>query len=189
MSKLLPTIFAMLAVASAATVQETQLGTFGNKGKIYIKPAPSPAAYVNGTHTNSVLRGDFSVSDFYCPAPGPNGPASGIDCSEIYHELLNISGQSYTIPPLEIIYFEHISCIVGILNRDVCGDIHFTAGELAPFVNTMLQCPYNYGADGVIHGEHPPVMIVMTGLDEDLPGYTADGNCNDAHDELKRSQA
>ncbi|PON20040.1 hypothetical protein TGAM01_v211084 [Trichoderma gamsii] len=189
MSKLLPAIFAILTVASAATVQETQLGTFGDKGKLYIKPAPPPAAYVNGTHTNSVLREDFSVTNFQCVPPGSNGPASGDDCAEIYRELLNISGQSYTIPPLEILTFEYISCAVGILNRDVCGDIHFTAGELAPFVNTMLQCPYNYGADGVIEGEDPPVMIVMTGLDEDLPSYTADGNCNDAHDELKRSQA
>jgi hypothetical protein len=128
---------------------------------------------------------DFSVTTAICIFPALSGGGDPEDCDGICNFFAENPNVAVTIPPLEILTFSLGTCVFEILNRDVCGDIDAVYGEFVQFCEPLnAQCVAN-GFDGLINGEDPPAMMTLAGVPS-APAYTADGNCNDAHNELRR---
>lgn len=162
--------------------ERTLIGTLGKDKQItihagYAAPADEPASTPSTAPTTLEKRDSFT-----CPNLGVN--PDGDDCSQIYNELRNNPDQVWTLNPREYIEFNWVSCRLRVQNRDTCVGVLAHGSGIAYEVNSMLQCPYNWGASAIITLDNPPIMLIMTGQGDDLPPYPGDPNCTISHDEL-----
>ncbi|KAJ7687492.1 hypothetical protein B0H17DRAFT_1332402 [Mycena rosella] len=159
------------------------------------------------------VSSDYTVTTAVCIPPASSSPGDTDDCDAICNFFAENGNTAVTIPcqrrpmvrlessrivipvfekpdhdipPLEILSATAGTCMFEILNRDTCGNIDTIYSEFVPFCQAMnRQCVAN-GYDAQIDGEDPPAMMILAGI-VSPPSYTADTNCNDAHDELRRS--
>ncbi|KAJ7628118.1 hypothetical protein B0H17DRAFT_1218314 [Mycena rosella] len=180
-------VAAVAALANAVPQQATKTVSTN------LRPAPPPS---NGTvdivsakklDTASVnVSSDYTVTTAVCIPPASSGPGDTDDCDAICNFFAENGNTAVTIPPLEILSATAGTCVFEILNRDTCGNIDAIYSEFVPFCQAMNgQCVAN-GYDAQIDGEDPPAMMILAGI-ASPPSYTADTNCNDVHDELRRS--
>ncbi|KAJ7777604.1 hypothetical protein DFH07DRAFT_766356 [Mycena maculata] len=159
-----------------------------------VRPAPPPInGPVNvsapGPHTPTrTLSSDFTITTETCLPPSDYGAADLGDCAALCNFFEEEADATFTLDPLEILAWSSHNCVFEILNRDTCGTYTGNNGQIVTFCNAMLTECISRGEDGLINLEQPPLLMIMGG-DESLPPYspppyTADANCNDAHDEI-----
>ncbi|KAJ7653679.1 hypothetical protein DFH06DRAFT_524536 [Mycena polygramma] len=184
--------FMMLLMAAAgclaAAVTDSRENQPSKTVSITSRPAPPPIngpANVSASGPSRTLSADFTITSQNCIVP--HGlPAQLEDCADLCAMFEDEPDVGFSIAPQWIEQWTRGTCVFEILNRDTCGTLEGTWGQIWSFCGGMVaDCAVN-GEDGIIVMEDPPVLMVLASNTdyEDLPPYTADSNCNDAHDEI-----
>ncbi|KAJ7183466.1 hypothetical protein C8R46DRAFT_1186511 [Mycena filopes] len=178
-------VLLMAAVGSlAAAVTENQPS---KTVVISSRPAPPPIngpVNVSASGPSHTISAPLVVTSRTCIEP--HGlPAQLEDCADLCAQFEE-PDVGFSIAPQWIEQWKQNTCVFEILNRDTCGTLQGTWGQIWSYCGQLLaECAVN-GEDGILVMEDPPVMMILASNSdyEDLPPYTADGNCNDAHDEI-----
>ncbi|KAJ7880180.1 hypothetical protein B0H13DRAFT_2345717 [Mycena leptocephala] len=184
--------FMLLLMAAAGslagTVADIREGQPSKTVSMSLRPAPPPIngpVNVSASGPTRTLSADFTITSQNCILPA-HLPAHLEDCAELCAMFEEEPDVGFSIAPQWIVQWAVSTCVFEILNRDTCGTVEGTWGQIWNFCGVMVAECAVIGEDGLIVMEDLPLMMVLASSTdyETPPPYTADANCNDAHDEI-----